>query len=148
MMFHNVLVPVDGSSPSNAAVDLAFHVAADEGARITFAHVVEVSKLVAMAAPSSIDPSAAVQAAEEAGQAILDRCKKKAAGTKVTVTTSLLEGDAVQSLLALVSERDIDLIILGSHGRSGISRALLGSIAEGVLRRSPIPVLVTHAPRS
>lgn len=145
-MFHNILVPVDGSPPSDAAITLALKVAADEGATVTFAHALEVARLAAMASPSSIDPSFAIEAAHTAAKDILERAKDHAAGSKLTVSTVLLEGDCVPALLALAKERKVDLIIVGSHGRGGISRALLGSVAEGILRRSPIPVLVTHAP--
>jgi nucleotide-binding universal stress UspA family protein len=145
-MFHNMLVPVDGSGPSDAAIGLAVKVAGDEGAKITFAHVVEVAKLASMAAPSSIDPSFAVDAARRAGQEILDQAKARAQKAKLTIMTVLLEGDAVSALVDLAADRKFDLIVVGSHGRSGIRRALLGSVAEGILRRSPVPVLVTHAP--
>ncbi len=147
-MFHNILVPVDGSPPSDAAISLALKVASDERATVTFAHVLEVAKLVAMASPSSIDPSFAIAAAQSAAKEILDRAKAMAAGSKVTIVAELLEGDTVPGLLALAKKRQVDLIVVGSHGRGGISRALLGSVAEGILRRSPIPVLVTHAPRA
>jgi nucleotide-binding universal stress UspA family protein len=147
-VFHNILVPVDGSAPSDAAAVLAVKVAADEKASITFAHVVEVAKLVAMASPSSIDPTFAVDAARSAGQEILDAARVKASTAKLTISTVLLEGDTVLALLDLARDRKVDLIIVGSHGRGGIRRAILGSVAEGILRRSPVPVLVTHAPAS
>lgn len=147
-MFRNILVPVDGSPPSDAAVLLALKVASDESATATFAHALEVAKLVAIASPSSIDPSFAIDAAQTAAKEILDRAKAMAAGSKVMISTVLLDGDCVPVLLALAQERKVDLIVVGSHGRGGISRALLGSVAEGILRRSPIPVLVTHAPRA
>lgn len=147
-MFRNILVPVDGSPPSDAAISLALQVAADESATVTFAHVLEVAKLVAMASPSSIDPSFAIDAAQTAAKEILDRAKGMASGSKVITSSVLLEGDRVSELLALAQERKVDLIVVGSHGRGGISRALLGSVAEGILRSSPIPVLVTHAPRA
>jgi nucleotide-binding universal stress UspA family protein len=143
-VFHNVLVPVDGSAPSDAAVVLALKVAADEKATITFAHVVEVAKLAAMASPSSIDPAFAVDAARTAGQEILDGARAKASPEKLTISTVLLEGDTVPALVSLARDRKVDLIIVGSHGRSGIERAILGSVAEGILRRSPVPVLVTR----
>jgi nucleotide-binding universal stress UspA family protein len=146
-VFHNIVVPVDGSAPSDAAIALASKVAADEGASITFAHAVDVAKLVALASPSSIDPTYAIEAARTAGKEVLDQARSKASRPKVTVSTVLLDGDVVSTLLDLAKQRKADLIVVGSHGRGGIQRALLGSVAEGILRRSPIPVLVTHAPR-
>jgi len=58
-----------------------------------------------------------------------------------------LEGDCVGALLDLAERMNADLIVVGSHGRGGISRAILGSVAEGILRRSAMPVLVMHAPK-
>jgi nucleotide-binding universal stress UspA family protein len=145
-VFHNILVPVDGSAPSDSAAALAVKVAADEKATITFAHVVEVAKLAAMASSSSMDPTFAVDAARTAGQEILDGARAKASSAKVTISTVLLEGDTILAILDLARDRNVDLIIVGSHGRGGIQRAILGSVAEGILRRSPVPVLVTHAP--
>jgi nucleotide-binding universal stress UspA family protein len=145
-VFHNILVPVDGSAPSDSAAALAVKVAADEKATITFAHVVEVAKLAAVASSSSMDPTFAVDAARTAGQEILDAARAKASSATLSISTVLLEGDTVSAILDQARDREVDLIIVGSHGRGGIQRAILGSVAEGILRRSPVPVLVTHAP--
>ena len=143
-MFRNVIVPVDGSDPSNAAVELAMRLAREEGASITFAHVVEVPRISAMASSSVVSAGFAVQSAREAGAEILEQAKAQAAGVKIAAQTELLEGECVGALLTFALKKGADLIVVGSHGRSGISRALVGSIAEGILRRSRIPVLVTR----
>jgi nucleotide-binding universal stress UspA family protein len=147
-MFRNIIVPVDGSPPSDAAVALALQVASSEGASITFVHAIDPAKIAAVAAPSSIDPTVAINAAEEAATEILASAADRAKGAKVLVATQQLEGDTVSTVLDLAKARGADLIIVGSHGRGGLSRALLGSVAEGILRKSTIPVLVTHAPRT
>lgn len=146
-MFRNIVVPIDGSAPSDAAVALASKVANEEGASITLVHAVDPAKIAAVAAPSSIDPNAAISAAEEAATEILASAAAKVSGSGVNVKTQLLEGDAVEAVLDLATQVGADLIVVGSHGRGGLSRALLGSVAEGILRKSTIPVLVTHAPR-
>lgn len=146
-MFKKLIVPVDGSTPSTAAVSLALHLARDEGAAVTFVHVIEVAKLAAMTSPSSIDPAFAIESAQLNGKEILAEAAGEAAGTKVAVSTALVEGDTVPAILELAVQKKADLIVVGSHGRGGLSRALLGSVAEGLLRRSSIPVLVTHAPQ-
>jgi nucleotide-binding universal stress UspA family protein len=56
----------------------------------------------------------------------------------------MLEGDTVDSLLAACRSCNAQLIVMGSHGRSGLVRALFGSVAEGVLRHAPVPVLITR----
>ncbi len=147
-MFANIVVPIDGSSPSDAAVALAVKVASAPDASITIAHVIDPAKLAAVAAPSSIDPNIAIDAARQAGTEVLARAQEAAKAGNHKVTTTLIEGDPVSAVLELATNIGADLIIVGSHGRGGLSRALLGSVAEGILRKSSIPVLVTHAPRA
>ena len=144
-MFHKILVPVDGSAPSRAAVDLALRLATAEGASVIFAHAIEVTKIIAMSAQSPIGPAYALDTARAAAKKILEEALAQAKGSKPAVTAETVEGDCVTSLLDLATQRGADLIVVGSHGRSGLSRALLGSVAEGILRRSSQPVLVTHA---
>jgi nucleotide-binding universal stress UspA family protein len=146
-MFRNILVPVDGSEPSKSAVTFALRMAREERAAVTFAHAVEVTRIIAMTSTSAIGPQYALDAALQAGREILADAQAQADDAKVKARTELLEGDCVNCLLDLAERVKADLIVVGSHGRAGISRALLGSVAEGILRRATIPVLVTHAPR-
>jgi len=144
-MFRTIVVPVDGSEPSNSAVSFALRMAAESGAQVTFAHAVETAKIVAMTSASSVAPQYALEAAMDAGKEILAEALSQAQQAKVVATTELIEGDCVSSLLELADRAHADLIVVGSHGRSGLSRVLLGSVAEGILRRARVPVLVTHA---
>ena len=146
-MFRNIIVPVDGSEPSQSAVAFAVRMAVEDGAKITFAHAVEVTKIIGMTSASSIGPRFALDASLEAGKEVLAEAQTQAKDAKIDAATELLEGDCVSSLLELAKRIQADLIVVGSHGRGGISRALLGSVAEGILGRSLIPVLVTHAPK-
>ncbi len=146
-MFRNIIVPVDGSEPSNSAVAFALRMAADDCAAVTFVHAVDVTKIIAMTATSAIGPQYALEAANEAGKEILAQAHAQAKAARIHATTELLDGECVGCILELAQAKQADLIVVGSHGRSGVSRALLGSVAEGILRRSPIPVLVTHAPK-
>jgi nucleotide-binding universal stress UspA family protein len=146
-MFTRILVPVDGSDPSREAVKLVFRVASEEHAEVIFVHAVELHKIVALAGPAPIDPSYAIDAACKAGSTLLDELKEEAQQAGVQASCEQPEDECVSSVLAVARRRKADLIIVGSHGRSGISRALLGSVAEGIVRRSPVPVLVCHVPR-
>jgi nucleotide-binding universal stress UspA family protein len=145
-MFHKIVVPVDGSEPSDAAVALALKLAKEEDAELIFVHAVELNKIVALAGPAPIDPSIAIDAACQMGKELLDDVKRRAVEAGCRATVELPEDECVASVLEIARQRKADLITVGSHGRSGIRRALLGSVAEGILRRSPIPVLVCHAP--
>jgi nucleotide-binding universal stress UspA family protein len=145
-MFKKIVVPVDGSEPSDAAVALALQIAKEDQGEVIFVHAVELNKIVALAGPAPIDPSIAIDAACQVGKELLDKMKSRANQAGVRSSTELPEDACVGSVLEIARQRKADLIVVGSHGRSGIPRALLGSVAEGILRRSPIPVLVCHAP--
>jgi len=147
-MFAKMLVPVDGSAASNAAVDLALKLARENNAWVLFIHAVEISKIAAMSSPAALDPFPVIDAACKAGQAILADAQRKAVQAGVSSVAELLEDQCIRSVVQAAGQHKADLVILGSHGRRGIPRALLGSVVEGILRRSPIPVLVCHAPAS
>jgi nucleotide-binding universal stress UspA family protein len=64
----------------------------------------------------------------------------------VDASTTVVHGEVIEAILTLAKERGVDLIVIGSHGRSGIGRALIGSKAEGMIRRSRVPVLIAPHP--
>jgi len=146
-MFKTILVPVDGSAPSNAAVALAVRLARDQDAKVVFTHVCEIAKIAAMVSTStaSIDPSYALEAERDVGEAALHEAVDRATGGGVSADSWIEEGSCVDTILNSARQHKADLIVIGSHGRGGIARALLGSVAEGVLRHSNMPVLVTRA---
>ena len=149
-MFKRILIPVDGSTTSDAAVDVGIRFAADQGARLAFVHTYSVARTIAMMSGTGmtvLDPSDAVDAEREAGESILKDAveRSKRALPSLDAESFLEEGDCVGSILKVARRWSADLMIIGSHGRSGLARALVGSVAEGVLRRAQIPVLVLHA---
>ena len=145
-MFKRILVPVDGSAPSDAAVALALRLARDQDAKLCFVHVCEVAKIAALvSAPTAgIDPSYAIEAERESGEVALQTALGRAKGSGIDAESWLEEGICVSTILDVARKHEADLIVIGSHGRGGIARALLGSVAEGVLRHSDSPVLVTR----
>ena len=149
-MFKKILVPVDGSEPSNAAVSLAIRLARDQEASIAFVHVCEVAKIAAMVGGPTIgvDPSYALEAEREWGDQTLRRALDRAGSGGVDADTCLEEGPSVTTILEVARDQHADLIVMGSHGRGGITRVLLGSVTEGVLRHTHIPVMVTRAKHS
>ena len=149
-VFSSLLVPIDGSEPSDAASALAVRLAAEQNAALTFVNVVETNKILASVIPGQgyADPVPAVDALQNAGTAILADAVKRAQAAGVKAQSSLLEGDCVQCIVAAAQDAHADLIVIGSHGRGGLTRLVVGSVAEGVLRQSSIPVLIVKAPKA
>jgi nucleotide-binding universal stress UspA family protein len=77
-------------------------------------------------------------------EALLSEAQERAAEADVTLRTRVEHGRPVQCIVAHAEEQDVDHVVVGSHGRSGVSRILLGSVAEGVVRQSPVPVTVVR----
>jgi nucleotide-binding universal stress UspA family protein len=146
--FHKILVPVDFSSHSTRALDTAIELALLFGARLRIAHVEQPI----MPAPVPYMPP--LTGLEAAAEAVRTACEKqlldaagraRAAGVR-TVDIELLDGIAWREIVELAKRETHDLIVMGTHGRSGFQRALLGSVAERVVRKAPCAVLtVRHA---
>jgi nucleotide-binding universal stress UspA family protein len=145
-LFKKILVPVDGSEPSDSAVALAIRVAHDQDAKLLFLHVSEVAKIAAMVSSTAVcvDPSPALDAEQAAGEDALRRAETKAGKSAVAVESLLVKGASADAILKISHQEGADLIVMGSHGRGGIQRALLGSVAEGVLRHSTVPVMIAR----
>jgi len=141
-MFDNILVATDGSKTSREAERLALRLAKAHGASVLFIHVVETPKFAVSHLPFPV--SIALRYAREEGSRVLDRVRQLARRIGVGADRELLEGPCVGSILNAARRRNADLIVMGSHGESGLRRVPPGSIAEGVLRGATQPVLITR----
>lgn len=140
--FTKVLVGTDFSAPGARAIERAVDVASRYGAKVHVVHVWEMPIITGGAlAELSVDWIAPI---EKAAQAQLDDLVAllRAGGTEVA--SSLCCGVPWDEILALVDHVHADLVVVGTHGRTGLSRALMGSVAERVVRLSPVPVLTIH----
>jgi nucleotide-binding universal stress UspA family protein len=144
MTFARILVAVDASPQGRAAFALAMRLAADQAATLAIATVVGHQAEFYAPPDVVVDPTTDERIARDA-QTLLTRAAAAAHAAGVTATALMCEGDIVDALLACIAEQHADLIVLGTHGRKGVARALYGSIAEGVIRGTKIPVLVAHA---
>jgi len=139
-MFDRLLVPVDGSDVSTAAVDAAVRLADVFGAPLHVVHVLEPegSRLVGDSIPS--------EDADRHGQQVTAAAARRADEAGVDVTTAVLdESEPVhRAVLEYAEQQDVDCIVMGTHGRTGIGRLVLGSVTELLLRESPIPVFTIH----
>ena len=125
-MFERILVPTDGSGPANAALEYAGEIAARE--RITV-HVLHV-----------IDPDADP---EEAGNLLADG-RAWAGDTDAPVIDEIQTGEPRDAILEYAAEYGVDAIVMGTRGRRGVGRLLLGSVTESVVRDADVPVLVVR----
>ena len=129
MRVKQILFPTDFSSASEAARHVAVDMARETGAALHVVHVV----------PPVTDPSLPAEQLTALSRDI---------GGGLSVTTALLDGYAGREIVRYARERGIDLIVIGTHGRTGLSRAILGSVAESVVRLAPCPVLSVPAASS
>ena len=134
-----ILCPVDFSEPSGHALDYAIDLAQALGAEL---HLMHAYQLPVYALPDgALIPSAELAAsvstdAQRAFDQLMTRIPEG-----LSVTPHLTEGAPHAEVQRLVSELDIDLVVMGTHGRTGLARLLMGSVAERVVRTCPVPVL-------
>lgn len=139
--YMHVLVPVDGSEPSDTALDHAFEQFSTDS--ITALYVMDPVDGATAWGPGSADDW--MSAAEERAEMVLGEAKDNAADAGIDIVTESVVGRPARTIVDYAEEHDADHIVIGSHGRDGISRVLLGSVAETVVRRSPIPVTVIRS---
>jgi nucleotide-binding universal stress UspA family protein len=141
--YRDVLVPTDGSDPAAEALSLGAAVAAAEGATLHLVSVVETAGL-----GPEVRSDDRTSALEERAESALDDAAAAATEAGVTdVTRQVRSGTSVaETLREYVTDRGIDLVVVGTHGRSGLDRYVLGSVAERLVRTSRVPVLTVRPP--
>ncbi|WP_363466545.1 universal stress protein [Halogeometricum borinquense] len=142
--FERILVPTDGSEYAQQAVEHGLSVAEAFDATVHALYVIDTGII----APRLEDhiPETVRAALETEGKTAIEAVESQARRTSVETVTSLTEGVPEREILAYADEHDIDLIAMGSHGRTGLDRFLLGSTTERVLRGAPSPVLSVRKP--
>jgi nucleotide-binding universal stress UspA family protein len=135
----HILAPTDFSERSAYAFGLACSLARDHGARLTVLHVVPPPMAEAVGGVMTPEPDR-----HEEEWARLRRLLPTDSG--IPVEHLLAEGEAGEAIVRAARECNCDLIVMGTHGRTGLGRALLGSVAEKVLRQAPCPVVTVKAP--
>lgn len=146
-MYENILVPTDGSETAQAAVDQAADIASKYGARLHALYVIDIdatnvtlgTEQVERLKQGKLEEMPELRArAEDATGHVTD----VAAAHGVDVEEHVMIGYPVRAIRQFVEDNDVDLVVMGSHGRSGLSRVVLGSVSEKVLRQTHLPVLV------
>jgi nucleotide-binding universal stress UspA family protein len=141
-----VLVPVDFTETSERALGYALELARRFEAAVTVMHAYPIP---VYGFPDAAYITSAELAAQisSAAQKRLDEIIEAHKTAGVEMTAVLRDGVAWEEINTVAAEQKADLIVIGTHGRRGLARALLGSVAENVIRTSTLPVLVIHGPR-
>jgi nucleotide-binding universal stress UspA family protein len=137
-MYERILIPTDGSDAVEPAIDQALGLAGTYGATV---HVLSVVEPVVIAEADEKLHRAMEQVSQDTVEAVADR----AANAGCEAVTAVRTGVAHDEIVAYVRSHDIDLVVMGTHGRTGLGRYLLGSTTERLVRLSPVPVLTVRA---
>lgn len=144
-MYQRILVPVDGSSTSDSALREAIKLANDRKAELRIVHVLE--DFAPMWDVEVLNINDIREGLRQTGRRVLTKAEAVARDAGIKVETKLIEtsppGARVASMIAAEAKAwPADLIVIGTHGRRGVDHLLMGSVAEGVVRQSPVPVLL------
>lgn len=139
-MYEEILVPTDGSPAADAAIEHAVDLADQYDARLHALYVVDGASYSSLEAGSEI----VIEALEAEGEEATERVAKAAEEAGVEAVTTVTTGTAYRTIREYVEENDIDLTVMGTHGRQGLDRYLLGSVTERVVRTSEVPVLTVR----
>lgn len=140
-MYDRILVATDGSTTARRASDHASELARQFGAALHAVYVIETRTGYDNAI---VDPDVVRRNFREEGEEALAAIEERA-GSELAVTTAIREGIPHEELLAYADEHDIDLVVMGSKGRSAFKTRLLGSVTEAVLHSGAVPVLVVDS---
>jgi nucleotide-binding universal stress UspA family protein len=136
-----ILIAIDDTPSSAAAIEQGLAVAADEGAHVVFAHVLSI-----VGEQFVPDDGVPDRVPDRARTAVLLDAAAKAEAVGVPCTTELLVGFAPKQIAALADDLDVDLVVVGSRHLSGVKRFLLGSISRGLIGETTRPLLVVPEP--
>ena len=148
-MYQKILLPTDGSKFAEKAADHAIWIASKSGAEIIVLNVIETSSLVGLPAEDLI--VRIKEMLKEEGRRSLERISEmvteeekelKIEDIKVNLKTE--EGSPADAILKTVEKEDVDLVVMGTSGKHGLDRFLLGSVTEKVVRSAKCPVLAVH----
>jgi nucleotide-binding universal stress UspA family protein len=138
-MYERILVPTDGSEGARRAVKYALDLAAQYDAELHAVYVVQTNVV------PDISPGEFVNESEKQGNEAVGEIADQARDAGIeTIRTAVVQGVPHRAILEYVDDEDIDVVVMGTHGRAGLDRYLLGSVTEKVVRLSDVPVLTVR----
>jgi nucleotide-binding universal stress UspA family protein len=142
-MYDRILVPTDGSDPALTATDHALTIAERFDATVHALYVVDIDGIAHEAPGLGLDAlrDALRSEGEGATAAVAERAEERG----IAVRQSVVEGVAEDAVVDYADDEGIDLIVMGTHGRRGLDRYLVGSVTERVVRRTDVPTLVVRS---
>jgi nucleotide-binding universal stress UspA family protein len=143
-MYGDILVPVDGSDPATAAAREALGLAETCGATVHALYVVDTGTNWLTVSKQDVENSLR-DLGESAGSQALASFERLAAEYDVSAVTEMSEGSVDEVILGYADEHDVDLVVMGTHGRNGVARRIVGSVAERVVRGATVPVMTVTA---
>ena len=146
-MFKHMLVPVDGSATSMLALERARTLASALGSAITVIYVLDPYPFTGIGSEFAYGQEQYLQAATQEAESVLATAREKLSGSPGAVDVRVVESVAPwRGIIEAADTVGADLIVMGSHGRRGLEKLVLGSVTQSVLTHSPITTLVVRGP--
>ena len=141
MDYRKILIPTDFSECAGHALEAGLALARNAGAKVQLLHVVEPAAMAPVALAGLIPEGSILDRIEENARELMDKLvKEKGAGLDIEGT--VVVGPAATEIASIAERSGADLIVIATHGRTGLKHTLMGSVAERLLRYAPCPVLV------
>lgn len=146
MSYKHILVPVDGSETSETAIEHAAQLAIKLDAKVTTIQVLVLDPYIASEYMTAGQTNELIERARTYIQKNLDAVKSKFKELGVEAESLLVEGQLIHREIIKVAEKsNVDLVVMGSHGRTGLKKLFLGSVAQNVLSEIHLPVLIARS---
>jgi nucleotide-binding universal stress UspA family protein len=139
-MYDDILLPTDGSTGMATVMEHGATLAREHEATLHVLYVVDTASLTDLPMESSWE--GLNRALREEGEAAIEDALEDLEG--LDVETAIVEGSPARDIVEYAEDEGCDLVVMGTHGRSGVNRLLLGSVAERVVRTSPVPVMTVR----
>jgi len=145
MLFKNILIPWDGSKHAIHAFKIALDIAKKYDSKITVVHCIQSEAYRGQWYPDSMFSKDVIKKQTKTAEVDINNLVIMAKKTSVSISSSILIGDSiVKQLVTYAKSKKIDLVVMGSHGRTGWSKILLGSVVHGVSQNIHCPILVVR----